>query len=403
MRNLVYVAPFPMATTLRFARALAGLERVRLLGVFQRPPAGSARGMFETIVTVRNALDVDELLRAVGSLGARYGTIHRVVGILEDLQEPLGAVREHLGIPGETRTTAERFRDKGRMKDALRRAGLPCAAHARITDPHAAVRFAERHGFPFVMKPAAGSGCRATFRVGSPAALQQALAATRPSPARPVLVEAFLRGQEFSFETITVGGKARFYSINHYHPTPLEVMENDWLQWVVTCPWSRTGMDDAIAMGLQAVEQLGMDDGMTHMEWFRLPDGKLAIGEIAMRPPGAQFVRLMSVAHGADMYRAWARAVVDSAFDGPYEQRFSVGMVYLRGPGQGRVLGITGVRQTREAIGKYVVEARLPTIGAPRSTSYEGDGWVLLRHPTDDGLKEAIRVVLGTLRVHYAR
>ncbi|MCA9566389.1 MAG: ATP-grasp domain-containing protein [Myxococcales bacterium] len=403
MRNIVYVAPFPMAATLRFAEALATLDNVRLLGVFQRPPHPSKRELFHDVFVVRNALDVSELLHAVGTLGARHGGVDRVLGILEVLQEVLGSVRDHFDLPGERRATAELFRDKGRMKDALRAAGLPCAAHARLRSREDAVAFASRHGFPFVMKPAAGMGCRATYRVSSPGALQQALAATRPSPENPVLAEEFLTGDEYSFETLTVNGEPRFFSINHYHPTPLEVMENDWLQWVVTMPRKLEGMDAAVQVGVDAVKKLGLHDGMTHMEWFRRRDGRVAIGEIAMRPPGAEFVRLMSVAYEADMYRAWARATVDRAYDGPFVQKHSVGIAYLRGVGQGRVLGVTGVAAAQQAVGEHVVDVKLPVIGAPKSDSYEGDGWVIVRHPTDEGVNQVLRQVVSTIRVHYAR
>ena len=40
MRNVIFAAPFPLETTLRFARAAAGLENVRLLGLCQEAPQG---------------------------------------------------------------------------------------------------------------------------------------------------------------------------------------------------------------------------------------------------------------------------------------------------------------------------------------------------------------------------
>lgn len=403
MRNIVYVAPFAMAETTRFAEALSTLDDVRLLGIFQRLPHPSRRHFYDDMLVVRDAHDVQQLLHAVGTLGARHGGIDRVLGILESAQEALGAVREHYGLPGEDRATATRFRDKGRMKEALRAAGLPCAPYAQIRSAQEALAFAREHGFPFILKPTAGSGCRSTYRVTGPAVLHQAVAATRPSPTNPVLAEVFLTGDEFSFETLTVGGIPRFFSINHYHPTPLQVTENDWLQWVVTLPRDLTGMQPAIDVGLKAVQRLGLADGMTHMEWFRRPDGSVAIGEIAMRPPGAQFVRLMSVAYDTDMWRAWARAVVDGAYDGPLEQRYSAGIAYLRGPGQGRVIGVTGVAKAQEEVGEHVVDVKLPVVGMPKSSSYEGDGWVIVRHESDEAVRRILRTLVSTVRVHYAR
>lgn len=153
---------------------------------------------------------------------------------------------------------------------------------------------------------------------------------------------------------------------------------------------------------MRAIGALGLETGMTHMEWFRRDDGSLAIGEIAARPPGAHIVLANSYAHDADLYRAWARAVVDDAFDGPFERRYAVGVAYLRGVGRGRVVRVTGVDRANEMVGKLVVESRLPSVGAPRSDSYEGDGYVIVRDPDTEVVKAAMKTVIETIQVHYA-
>jgi len=138
------------------------------------------------------------------------------------------------------------------------------------------------------------------------------------------------------------------------------------------------------------------------MEWFRRADGSLAIGEIAQRPPGANITRMTGLAHDVDPYRAWARAVVDGAFDGPWEHVYAVGCAFLRGIGQGRVASVTGVRETNEAVGRYVVEAKLPAIGGFRSDSYEGDGHVIVRDPDVEVVKAALKTVIETIQIEYA-
>ena len=57
MRNIIFTAPFPMETTMLFAQALRGLSDIRLLGVFQKAPTGPARGWFDDLVLVDNALE----------------------------------------------------------------------------------------------------------------------------------------------------------------------------------------------------------------------------------------------------------------------------------------------------------------------------------------------------------
>lgn len=403
MRNVVFVAPFPLDTTMRFARAAAGLSGVRFLGIAQEAPRGDDASLFSDLVTVRDGLDPRQLVEAAHILEKRHGKLHRVLGILEALQVQLAQVRQALGVPGTDPATAERFRDKALMKDELRRHGLPCARHALLRTWDEAVAFVQQVGLPIVLKPPAGMGCKATWRIKSMDELRGALGAIHASPSNPALAEEFLRGQEYSFETITVGGQVRFTSISRYEPTPLEVMETPWIQWVCVLPRDVSGPElaDAHALGTRTVRALGLETGFTHMEWFRRDDGSLAIGEIAARPPGANIVRMNSFAHDADMYRAWARAVVDDAFDGPWQRKYAVGCAFLRGVGRGRVLRVTGVDQAQEKVGRHVVEARLPQTGAPRSDSYEGDGYVIVRDPDTNVVRAAMKTIIETIQVHY--
>ncbi len=404
MRNVVFVAPFPLETTLRFARAVGQLAGVRLLGIAQEPPGGDDRALFADVVTVRDGLDTRQLVEAAQLLARRHGGLHRMVGILEPLQTQLAEARQALGIPGTNPVTADLFRDKARMKDELRRHGLPCARHAVIRSWADAEAFVAQVGFPVVVKPPAGMGSKSTWRIENTDELAAALRALHASPERPALAEEFLRGREFSFETITIDGQVRFESATRYYPAPLEVMETPWIQWVVVLPRTIDGPDyaDARALGIKAVTALGLETGMTHMEWFRRDDGSLAIGEIAARPPGANIVRMNSFAHDADMYRAWARAVVDNAYDGPYERKYAVGCAFLRGGGRGRVRAVHGVDAANARVGKLVVESKLPTPGAHKSDSYEGDGYVIVRDPDTEIVKQAMTAIIETIQIEYA-
>ncbi len=401
LRNVVFVAPFPLETTLLFCRAAAALADVRLIGVFQEAPPP---GLFADVVTVADAMDPRQLVDAGRLIEKRHGSIHRLLGVLEDAQGALATARRVLGVPGLDEQTVRRFRDKAHMKDCLRAAGLPCARHRRLHGASDAWAFADEVGYPMVLKPPAGAGSRATYRVDNPDDLARVLAEIQPSPQREMLAEEFLSGREFSFETLTLRGKPLFHSIGRYLPGPLEVMRTEWIQWVVHLPRdiSTYEFDDARQLGFRALDALGLGTAMTHMEWFRRGDGSLAIGEIAARPPGAQIVRLMSYAHDTDMYRAWARLMIDEAFDGPYTRKYSVGVAFLRGAGRGKITAVEGIEEAQRKMGALVVEARLPQIGAPRASGYEGEGWVIVRHPDDEVVKRALHDLITTVKICYA-
>ena len=135
-----------------------------------------------------------------------------------------------------------------------------------------------------------------------------------------------------------------WHSISRYLPTPLEVLENPWIQWAVLLPRDiATPEYDVIRReGVRGLRALGLRTGLTHMEWFRRAGDDIAISEVAARPPGAQFTSLLSYAHDIDMYAAWARLEISGTFDPP-ERRYSVGAAYLRGQGSGTVLAVHGL------------------------------------------------------------
>jgi len=405
LRHVVYCAPFPgIAATHRFGKALRSLDGIRLVGVFQEPPKGEAAKIYDDVAIVENALDAKQLLAGVETLRRRHGPPDRILGILENLQVQLAAVRGHFGLPGGDVAAAERFRDKATMKDALRLVGIPCARHRRLHAEEDVWAFASEIGFPIVLKPTAGAGSKATYEIRDAAALRGALQDIAQIGVKGMIAEEFLDGREYSFETICIRGTPVFHSIGRYFPGPLEVTRTPWLQWVCVLPRDISGpwFDGARAIGFDAVQKLGMTSGMTHMEWFRRGDGTLAVGEIAMRPPGAQFVSLMSYAHDTDMYRAWARAAVDDAFDGPFPRKYAVGISYLRGQGAGRVAAVDGLDEAQRKVGPLVVETKLPRIGAPKSDSYEGDGFAIVRHPEDDVVLAAMKTIVETVQVRYA-
>lgn len=403
-RNVVFVAPFPSEPTLRFLRAIAKLEDVRLLGVVHTPPEGDDAKLFHDVVRVTEPTTVKDTIDGVEVLKRRHGPIHRVVGVLEQMMVQLALAREHHGIPGTPAKTAELFRDKAKMKDALRAAGLPVAKHQVVRSEDDATRFAEEVGLPIVLKPLAGVGARSTFRVRSREELQAALAGMRVTPDSPVLAEEMLHGREHTHETITIGGQPVTHSFARYYPGCLEVVENPWMQWACILPREVDTPTHAKAKeaGTAAILALGLDDGMTHMEWYERPDGTLAIGEIAQRPPGPQLCQMTGLVHEVDIYRAWARAVIDGELDAPWERKYAAGTAFVRGMGRGRVAGVTGVRETHDAVGPWLVEAKLPTLGAPKAEGYEGDGYVVVRHESTEKVKEMIKTIIETMKVHYA-
>jgi len=405
--HVIFVVPFMLESSLRFARAAARLSGVRI-GILSQDPASrlpeDLQGLVSAFRQVPDAMQTEGLVEGVRSIAREWnGRVDRVMGILEQLQGPLAEVRERLGIRGMDATEAMHFRDKSVMKARLREHDLPCASSVLANTAREALAFADRIGLPLVVKPPAGAGSRNTFRVESRAELEAHLAQQPPGPKAPLMLEEFIQGEEYSFDTVTLHGKHLFHSISRYRPGPLEVMANPWIQWTVQLPRDISGPEfDAIKQaGPRALDVLGIYTGLTHMEWFRKPGGAIAISEVAARPPGAQFTSLLSWAHDLDFYTAWARLIIFEEFQAP-QRLYSAGGAYLRGQGRGRVKAVHGWDQLERDLGPLVVEAKIPQPGQPASTSYDGEGHILIRHPDTQVVADALAAIVSKVRVELA-
>ncbi len=398
-----FVAPYLLDATTRFVQAAARLPDTELALVTCEPEGNLPSGLRRSLAAhwrIDDALDTGQITSAVQGVSERIGPVQRLLAVLEQLQVPVAQARQRLGITGMDAGTARNFRDKAQMKSVLRAAGVPCARHRLADSAAAAVGFAKEVGFPLVVKPPAGSGAKSTFRLDDADDLRVWLDAAPPSPDRLALLEEFLSGDEGSYDSVMVDGQIIWDSVSSYLPTPLEVLRNPWIQWMVLLPRAIDGPEYAAirAIAPTALSALGLHSGLTHLEWFRRPDGTVAVSEVAVRPPGAQITSMLCYAHDFDLYRAWAQLMVHGTF-APPERGWSAGTVFLRGQGTGQVRAVHGLDGLPDEVSSLVVESRLPEPGQMSSGSYEGDGYIIVRHRDTAVVTDAMRRLVSGVQV----
>src|SRR5690606_12959410 len=234
-----FVAPYLLDATTRFVLAAARLPGVRLAVITTAAPDHVPPPLREAVAghwQVADALDPQQLVDAVRGLTAQVGQVERLVGVLEQLQVPLAQARGALGIPGMDEDTARNVREKSRMKEVLRHAGVPCARHQLVARTEEATTFLAEVGLPLVAKPPAGAGAQATYRLDTLEDFRSWLDAVRGDPDEVWLLEEFLTGREHTFDSVTLGGETLWSSISDYVPPPLEVLRTPWVQWTVVLP-----------------------------------------------------------------------------------------------------------------------------------------------------------------------
>jgi len=340
---------------------------------------------------VPRLLDEGDLLERT-SRWLRGRSVDRVLCNWEPLVLAAARMRERWDVPGMRPEAALGFRDKDLMKQRVAAAGLRVPRAARARSVRQARAAAERIGWPLILKPIAGAGSADTLRVGSIAELERALHALAHVP--EISVEEFIEGEEYTYDTICIGGRPVFENVVLYLPNALEMRTQERISPInfslreLDAPHLRAGIE----LGRRALGALGMDDGFTHMEWFRTPAGEVVFGEIGARPGGARLVDLMNYTCDEDFFREWARAVCWHAFEGDTSRKYNAALIFKRAQGQGRIREIVGLEAFMRRFGAHLVDEELLPIGAERRDWRQtllSDGHLIVRHPERE---EALRI-----------
>lgn len=382
---VVLIAPGYPAEMPYFTRGLAVMG-ARVLGVSDQAEhelPQVAREHLTAYLRVADMTDEEAVVEAV-----RRWVSPVKVDRVECLWEPgvmmAARLREALGVEGMTEAEAVNFRNKDRMKQVLAAAGVRTPRHELARSADGCREAARRIGYPLILKPVAGAGSSDTHRADDPAQLEAALA--QLGHLEEVNVEEFIGGEEYTFDTVCVGGEIKFHSVSWYRPRPLIARTVEWIspQIVMLRDVDAEHLAGGCEMGRAVLGALNFRTGFTHMEWFRKPDGEVVFGEIAARPPGARSVDVMNYACDIDLFTGWAEGVVRGRFTQPVERRHNAVIIFKRAQGSGHVRRVEGLERLLARYGEHVACIDLQPVGAPRRNWRQtliSDGYLIVRHP----------------------
>jgi biotin carboxylase len=386
--RVVFLAPNYPPEMQQYTRGLAEVG-ADVLGVGDAP-AGGLPGQLKRhladYLQVPRILDEDDVVARV-SAWLRGRPVDRVLANWEVAVITAARLRERLGVPGMSVDTVRGFRDKQLMKERVAAAGLRVPRSERVRTITEARAAAERIGYPLILKPIAGAGSADTYKVESAKELERVLASMLH--VGEASCEEFIDGEEYTFDTVCIAGKAVFTNVVQYLPKALEARSNEWISPIniTVRDLAQDKLAGGIELGHRVLAALGMGDGFTHMEWFRKPDGEAVFGEIACRPGGACLVDLMNYTCDIDLFREWARVVCRGAFEAPTARKYNVATIFKRAIGHGRIAAITGLHEFIRHYGPYLCEQRLLPLGAQRRNwkhTLLSDGYLIVRHPDWD-------------------
>ncbi len=208
---------------------------------------------------------------------ARRTPVDAVVGVDEDTVVAAAAIAEALGLPHNPREAVAAASHKGRLREALARAGAPSPPHRIFRlddDPGRAARSA---AYPCVLKPTFLAGSRGVIRADDPAGFEAAwrrIAALLSAPdlarrggeaAREILVEDFVGGAEVALEGLLAGGRLETLALFD-KPDPLEGPFFEETIYVTPSRLPEEAQASIRAAAETGARALSLTDGPVHAE-----------------------------------------------------------------------------------------------------------------------------------------
>ncbi len=181
---------------------------------------------------------------------------------------------------------------------------------------------------PWVLKPRAEVSTIGIARIESADELWPRLDALGDRRSYHVL-ERFVPGGVFHVDAITEGGHVLFAEAHGYFRPPLEVFHHGGMAVTHTLQRESEQARALGALNARVLAALGMERGVSHVEFIQGADGELYFLEAGARVGGAHTAEMVGAATGINLWREWARLELDTL---PYalpQRRHEYGGVIL--------------------------------------------------------------------------
>jgi biotin carboxylase len=318
------------------------------------------------------------------------------------------AARE-LGLPANDPDAVRRTRNKAAMRAALAAASSgdvrqPAFQVVQPGDDVSAV--AGELGWPVVVKPVSLSASRGVIRADDAAGAEAAARRVRAildedgHPAdEPILVEAYVPGEEVAVEALLRSGRLEVLAIFD-KPDPLTGPFFEETLYVTPSRRPAELQAEIAASVTQAAAAIGMTEGPVHAELRIDPDGRPWILELAARTIGGLCARTLRFAAGVTLEELVLRHALGLPID-PRRERVAAGVMMLPIPAAGRLVAMRGQEDARAVPYITALELSIP-IGGPVRPLPEGDrylGFLFARASTPAEVEEALRTAHAHLDV----
>lgn len=324
----------------------------------ERQPCGLSPELADRIVLTpfASAESVVSRAREVHSERA----LNAVLGYDDQAVPIVARIAAACRLTGNPTDAADAARDKPMMKERFRSAGVPIADYHLAADETDAVAWADRTGYPVVVKPTRGSASQGVIRANSPDELRSAYRRlcrivreygldTDGRPASAQLVERYIHGSEYSVELFINGGRAQPLCVFE-KPDPLYGPFFEETVYITPPRLDARRIAEMEALAVRAAEAVGLQTGLAHCE-IRLSDDGPKVLELAGRLIGGACSRVFRSLLPIDVHELILRLASGEDVPRPRVLSRAAGALMLPIPAEGRMVAIEGVEAARAVPG----------------------------------------------------
>ena len=232
--------------------------------------------------------------------------IDRIVALDDFDVEKAAYLREEFRIPGMGQTTARYFRDKLAMRVQARDQGVPVPEFSSLFNDVELTEFANRIGYPCLVKPRGEASATGITKVHSAEELWRTVHALGDKRSQ-YLVEQFRPGDVYHADAISVDGEVVFCQVSRYLDTPFEVAHGGGIFRSVSVPYHHADAERLRRLTADVMHAFHMQFSASHTEFIKLPSGKFVFLETASRVGGAHLAEMVEAATGISLWSEWAR------------------------------------------------------------------------------------------------
>ena len=267
----------------------------------------------------------------------------RVVALEEFDVMTAALIREHFCLPGMSSSTAKTFRDKYRMAEAAKAAGVDVPEFVPLISPDDVRDFMERVPPPWIIKPRSDVSAIGIRKVNDAADVWRILDEMNErgnlrERASYYLLAQFISGEVFHVDSIVNNSRLAFAGANRYGRPPLEVAHGGGAYVSRTVAHRSENEKKLFTINRKLVTALRLDRSASHAEFIKSDaDGRFYFLEMAARVGGAYIADVLEAASGLNLWREWAKIEVADAGIRRQEQAAGAGQKPDRQRGFGSI------------------------------------------------------------------